>query len=187
MAKITYAPAVKHMHGHLGKMVFKERMGEDIVAEKPDQVNQPNSPAQLQQRDNFRQAAAYAKGALADTATRAAYLARANELHSSPTAVAVRDWMLWPKVTTVDLSHYNKHVGDAIFIAAQDDFEVTRVTVAIEDSTHTPVESGAAAFDAASGSWKYTATVDASAQSGLTVKATASDRPGHTGTLTATK
>ena len=60
MAKVTYAPAVKHLHGHLGKMVFKERMGEDIVAEKPDQVNQPNSPEQLTQRDNFRQAAAYA-------------------------------------------------------------------------------------------------------------------------------
>jgi hypothetical protein len=90
-------------------------------------------------------------------------------------------------VTTVDLSHYNKHIGDAIFIAAQDDFEVTGVTVAIEDSTHTPVESGAAAFDAASGSWKYTATVDASAKPSVTVTAKASDRPGHVGELTATK
>ena len=44
-AKITYAPAVKHLHGHLGDMVFKERMGQDIVASKPDQANQPNSPA----------------------------------------------------------------------------------------------------------------------------------------------
>jgi len=36
MAKITYAAAVKHLLGHLGKMVFKERNGMDIVAEKPD-------------------------------------------------------------------------------------------------------------------------------------------------------
>ena len=176
MAKITYAPAVKHLHGHLGKMVFKERLGMDIVATKPDQVNQPNSPAQLVQRQNFREAAAHA-----------AYLARANELHSSPVAVAVKDWMTEPVVTAIDLSNYNKHVGDAILIAAQDDFKVAGVTVAIVDSTHTPVESGAAAFDAASGSWKYTATVDASAKSGLTVTATASDRPGNTGVLTATK
>lgn len=187
MAKVTYAPAVKHLHGHLGKMVFKERQGQDIVAEKPDQVNQPNSAAQLAQRESFRQAAAYAKGAMADTAAHAAYLARANELHSSPVAVVVKDWMTESVVTAIDLSNYNKHVGDAILIAAQDDFAVTGVTVAIVDSTHAPVESGAAAFDAASGSWKYTATVDASAKSGLTVTATASDRPGNTGVLTATK
>ena len=123
--RITYAPAVKHLHGHLGKMVFKERQGQDIVAEKPDQVNQPNSPAQRAQRESFRQAAAYAKGAMADTAAHAAYLAKANELHSSPVAVAVKDWMTPPVVTAIDLSNYNKHVGDAILIAAQDDFAVT--------------------------------------------------------------
>lgn len=174
------------MHGHVGKLVFKERQGMDIVAEKPDQVNQPNTPAQMVQRENFRQAAAYAKGAMANPQVNAAYSAKAKELHSSPIAVAVKDWMTEPQVTAIDLSHYSKHVGDAIYIAAQDDFEVTGVAVAIEDSTHTPVESGTATFDAASGSWKYLAKVDASAKSGLTVTATASDRPGNTGTLSAT-
>ena len=187
MAKITYAPAVKHMHGHLGDMVFKERMGQDIVASKPDQVNQPNSPAQQSVKENFRQAAAYGKSAMLDTVAHAAYAAKAKELHSSPMAVAVKDWMMEPVVTAIDLSNYDKHVGDVISIAAQDDFAVAGVAVAIEDSTHTAVESGVAVFDAASGSWKYTATVDASAQSGLTVTATATDRPGNTGTLTATK
>ena len=187
MAKITYNPAVRHLHGHLGKMVFKERQGMDIVAEKPDQVNQPNSPAQVLQRENFRQAAAYAKGALADPQVNAAYSAKAKELHSSPIAVAVKDWMIAPQVTAIDLSHYSKHVGDAIYIAAQDDFEVTGVAVAIEDNAHVAVESGTATFDAASGSWKYTVTVDASAKAGLKVTATAHDRPGNAGTLTATK
>jgi len=187
MAKVTYAPAVKHLHGHLGKMVFKERNGMDIVAEKPDQVNQPNSPAQQTQREQFREAAAYAKGAMQDAQAHAAYLAKAKELHSSPMAVAVTDWMNEPSVTAIDLSHYNKHVGDVISIAAQDDFAVTGVAVAIEDSTHTPVESGAVVFDAASGSWKYTTTVDATAKPSVTVTATASDRPGNTGALTTTK
>jgi len=186
MAKITYNPAVRHMHGHVGKLVFKERAGMDIVAEKPDQVNQPNTPAQLAQRENFRQAAAYAKGALANPQVNAAYSAKAKMDHSSPIAEAVKDWMTPPVVTAIDLSHYSKHVGDAIYIAAQDDFEVTGVAVTIEDNAHAPVESGTATFDAASGSWKYTATVDASAKSGLAVTATASDRPGNTGTLSAT-
>lgn len=186
MAKITYNPAVQHLHGKVGNMVFKERLGRDIVAAKPDQVNQPNTPAQMQQRENFRQASKYAKSALADPQVNAAYAAKAKELHSSPVAVAVKDWMTAPEVTAIDLSHYHKHVGDEIAIAAQDDFEVTSVQVTIEDSTHASVESGPAAFDAASGSWKYLAKVDASAKTGLTVTATALDRPGNPGTLTAT-
>ena len=55
MAKITYNPAVQHLHGAVGNMVFKQQSGRDVVASKPDHVNQPNTPAQLQQRENFRQ------------------------------------------------------------------------------------------------------------------------------------
>ena len=187
MAKITYNPAVQHLHGAVGNMVFKQQSGRDVVASKPDHVNQPNTPAQLQQRENFRQAAAYAKNALADAQLGAAYSAKAKADHSTPIAEAVKDWMTPPEVTAIDLSHYNKHVGDVIFIAAQDDFEVTGVTVAIEDNAHAPLEGGAAMFDAASGGWKYVATTDASAKPGVTVTATAQDRPGNTGTLTATK
>ena len=128
--------------------------------------------------------------------------------------------MTLPAVTAVDLSHYNKHVGDVSFIAAQDDFEVTggcdskrvrlsipprprsrpRPSVAVrfededEDETNphptliTPVTGVMAAmFDAASGGCKYVATTDASAKPGVTVTATAQDRPGNTGMLTATK
>ena len=162
-------------------------MGQDIAAEKPDQVNQPNSPAQLAVRENFRQAAEYAKGAMADPQAHAAYAAKAKELRSSPFAVAVADWMKAPTVEAIDLTQYSKHVGDAILIKAQDDFAVTGMAVAIVDDAQAPVESGAAVWDAASGSWKYTATVDASAKPSVTVTATASDRPGNTGTLSATK
>jgi hypothetical protein len=172
MAKVTFNAAVEHIHGKVGHLVFKESNGRDIVAKKPDQASQPNSPAQMAQRENFRQAAVYAKGAMQNTQAHDAYAARARELRSSPFAVAVKDWMTEPEVTAIDLTRYNKHVGD--------------VTVAIADSAHAPVETGAATFDAASGSWKYTATADASAKSGLTVTATATDRPGNTGTLDAT-
>ena len=168
-------------------MVYKTWQGENIEAYKPDVVHQPNSAAQLAVRESLTEAAHWAKGVFGDAAVKAAYTAKAKELHSTPIAVAVKDWMMAPQVTAVDLSGYNKHIGDVISIMAQDDFAVTGVTVAIEDSAHTAVESGAAVFDAASGSWKYTTTVDATAKSGLTVTATASDRPGNTGTLSATK
>ena len=187
MAKVTFNPAVGHLHGHVGKLVFKERGGQDIVAEKPDQVNQPNSAAQLAQRDAFKKAALYAKGAMADTQAHAAYLAKAKELRSSPIAVAVKDYMTSPQVTAIDLSQYTKHVGNVIYVAAADDFEVKGVMVSITDSNHAAVESGPATLDPTTGKWKYTATVDATAKPSVTVTATASDRPGNTGTLAATK
>jgi hypothetical protein len=82
-------------------------------------------------------------------------------------------------------AEHQKHVGDAIFIKAHDDMEVTGMTVSIVDSTQARVEIGTATFDAATDSWRYVATVDASAKSGLTVTANALDRPGNTGTLSA--
>ncbi len=187
MAKITYNPAVTHLHGHLGNMVFKESGGRDIVATKPDQVNQPNSPAQMTQRDAFKKAAVYAKGAMVDTQAHAAYLAKARELHSSPFAVAVKDYFTGPQVTAIDLSQYTKHVGNVIYVTAIDDFEVAGVTVSIKDNNNAAIESGPATFDATTGTWKYTSTVDASAKPSVTVTATATDRPKNIGILTATK
>ena len=124
MAKITYTPGWDRVHGHVGTFIYKEQQGRNILARKPDHVKQPNSPGQLAQRENFRQAAAYAKSAMASTEAHAAYVAKAKELRSSPFAVALKDWMTEPEVRAIDLSQYHKHVGDAIYIAAQDDFEV---------------------------------------------------------------
>ena len=73
-----------------------------------------------------------------------------------------------------------------ITVQAEDDFKVIRVAVEILADAQTVVEGGAATFDAASGSWKYTVMAEATGQSGLTVRATAWDRPGHTGTLAVT-
>ena len=187
MAKVTFNPAVGHLHGHIGKLVFKEQAGRDVVSTKPDQVNQPNSTAQLAQRDLFKKAATYAKGAMSDSAAHAAYLAKAKELRSSPMAVAVKDYMSAPQVTALDVSQYAKHVGNAIYVTAVDDFEVKGVMVTITDSNHAAIESGQAAVDSATGLWKYSATVDCSTKTNVNVTATATDRPGNTGTLTVTK
>jgi hypothetical protein len=187
MAKITYNPAVHHMHGAVGRMVFKETFGQDIVAVKPDQVVQPNTPAQQQQRESFRQGARYAKNVLADPQAKIPYVTKAKALHVRPFALAVKDFLTPPAVDVIDLSQYNKHVGDAIVIQAHDDLEVTSVDVVLKDQSQAPIEAGTATFDATSGAWKYTATVDASSKASVTVTAVAHDHPGHTGTLTATK
>ena len=77
--------------------------------------------------------------------------------------------------------------SDATPVKAIDDFQLTGVAVSIEDSAHAAVESGAAVFDVLTNSWKYTATVDATAKGTVMVTATAMDNPGNTGSLSASK
>ena len=182
---INYHPTVKHMHGGMGKMVFKSREGQDIVAAKPDSVKQPNTPAQQEQKELFRKGVLYAKAVLADPVAVLPYEAKAKQLHKPVFALAVGDYLNPPVVDEVNVTGYHKHVGDAILIRAHDDIAVTGVTVSIVDNTQTAVESGAATYDAVSGTWKYVATKDASAKTSLTVTATALDLPGHAGTLSA--
>ena len=183
MAKITYNPAVKHLHSHVGDFVFKTQEGRNIVAAKPDHVNQPNTPAQQQQREQFSQGARYAKGVLADAQALAPYAAKAREVHKPAFALALGDYLTPPVVDEIDLNGYHKHVGDAILVRAHDDIEVTGVRVSIVDNAQAPVESGTATFDPAVNAWRYVATVDASAKPGVTVTANALDHPGHAGTL----
>jgi len=187
MAKVTYNPNVAHVHGHVGNWVMKERMGVDIVAAKPDQVRQPNSPAQQQQRGKFKSAAVYAKGILKDPTAKALYSAKANLEKSSPFAEAVKDWFTPPVVDAIDLTQYHKHPNEAITVQAHDDVEVTGVTVELKNaSTQAVLESGTANYDPPTGRWVYMPTTDASAVAHVTVTATALDLPGHPATLSAT-
>jgi len=187
MAKITFNPNVAHVHGHVGNWVLKERMGVDIVAAKPDQVHQPNSPAQQQQRAKFQQAAVYAKGSMTDAQLKALYSAKAKLEKSSPFAEAVKDWFTPPVVDAIDTSNYHKHPGEPISIRAHDDVAVAGVNVELKNaSTNAVLESGPAAYDAPSGQWVYAAMTDASAVAQVTVTATALDHPGHPATLSAT-
>ena len=187
MAKAKLTPSVEHIHGQVGSFVYKSRYGVNIIAQKPDHVTQPNTPAQQAAKGSFTDAADYAKGAMANPQLHAAYMAEAKIQKSSPNAVAIKDWMTAPTVKLVDLSHYSKQVGDVIYVKAIDDFQVTGVHVSIEDSAHAAIESGAAVFDMPSNAWKYTVTVDATAKGTVTVTASAMDNPGNVGTLSATK
>ncbi len=187
MAKITYNPNVAHVHGHMGNWVMKERMGVDIVAAKPDQVHQPNTPAQQQQRAKFKQAAGYAKGSMADASLKALYSAKAKQEKSSPFAEAVKDWFIPPVVDAIDLSQYHKHPNEAITVLAHDDVVVASVSVELKNaSTQAVLESGPANYDPPTGRWVFIPAVDASAVAQVTVTVTALDYPGHPGTLTAT-
>ncbi len=188
MASVSLNPVFNRMSGKLGDLVFKRYGKGTILARRPDFASREFSAAQKAVQDRFRQAAAYGKATLGNAQARAPYDA-ASERDGQPVmSLMVRDYLTAPVVDDIDLQEYTKSTGDRILVRATDDFEVTGVSVEIADGNGTVFESGQATFSAADGArWVYNATVNVPANTTVQVKATATDRPAHTGTKTVSK
>ncbi len=137
----------------------------------------------MAQRQAFGKAMGYAKEALADPVVREAY-ARAAEKKEGPSAfnAAVADYFKPPTVEAIDVARYTGDAGDPIGIEAHDDVDVMSVRVVIRQADGTVLEQGDAAV--ANRKWSYTATTMLPAGAAVTIEATATDRPNHTGSLT---
>ncbi|HEX9385125.1 MAG TPA: hypothetical protein VF918_02310 [Anaerolineales bacterium] len=93
MAKIKLDPMITSMTGKLGGVIFRRsKDGYAIVSMAPAKSRAKPSPAQLEHQARFKNAVAYAQGALEDPEVRARYEERARELKKTPFAVAVSDY-----------------------------------------------------------------------------------------------
>src|SRR5437762_2183452 len=157
MSIVTLNPILEGLRGKVGDLVFRQRENQTVVARRPAQVHQPNTPAQLAVREKFRQAAAYAKVAFANPAIRAVYAPKAKEKHLPVFALMVADFFKPPVIDEVDLSAYTGQTGQVIRVRATDDFEVTGVSVQMkEPETGEPIDGGNAE-KASDGAWVFTA------------------------------
>lgn len=175
---------MRNTRGMFGKqVVFKERAGETFVSAPPevDENRQPTAK-QLTIQERFKNSIAYAKAAIQNAVTKAAYLLVAKR-NQSAYNIAFRDGFNVPKVSGIISQGYQGRIGDVIVVQAKDDFKVTGVQVAIYTMDNELVEQGAAVPDASGLSWIYTATEDHIALDGSTIKATAKDVPGNEGSL----
>ena len=169
----------RNLHGKFGnQVVFKTRDGKSISANVPKTTKTAPVASQLATRDKFRKAVIWAKNALADPIQLAAYQAAATASRSA-FVVAVTDLLKPPRISEVDCSAYNGHVGDKIIVFAFDEFKVKEVSVKICDPTGTVIESGACQPDISGQNWQYTATTEIAALTGKVVTAKATDNPGH--------
>ena len=74
MAKAKLNPILVELHGKMGDVVFRRtRNGGVSLIRKADMSNVKWSPAQVANRQRFREAAAYAKQLLSDPQVRAVY------------------------------------------------------------------------------------------------------------------
>jgi hypothetical protein len=165
--------------GTIGKLVYRKVRGRTIVALKPD-ADRPLSQAEIAHRQDFAQAAAWAKAALQDEELRPFYEAFGKQREIPARAAAISDFLKRPTLEALDLAEYAGQAGNPIYFMASDNAGLVDATVTITDGNETVFESGAAVeVDAGTGYWMYTAVNDIPAGATVVVKASASDRPGN--------
>jgi hypothetical protein len=180
MPKIEMAAPYTSIRGRIGPLTYRKTAYGNVASQLASRTNPPTA-AQLQVREQFRLAAAYAKRMLADPvlAPRYAVAARAKGLNSR--AFMVADFFNEPVVQLIDTSEYHGPVGQVIKVQAYDDFEVTGVHLAVLDGENAVIFQGAAVLT--NGLWQLASSVGIAVGETVTIQATATDRPGHTGTL----
>jgi len=93
MAKITLSPLLNDIRGQAGDYVFRRLpTGDVIMSKKPDMSKVKWSKAQKEQRRRFKEAVAYAKGAMAEPKVRAKYQKRAAKENKRPYDLAISDY-----------------------------------------------------------------------------------------------
>jgi hypothetical protein len=168
-------------HGLRGKMrllVFKRWYGKTIVSTFSERDQSEPTSAQAAVQATFKLAAAYAKGAIADPATKQAYKAKAKGAQK-PYNLALADFFTAPVIGEIESGNYNGQVGDNVRVAVTDDFKVASVQVKIEKADGTLIEQGSAVVHADGLHWIYAATVANSNIAGTKITVTATDLPGN--------
>ena len=160
-------------------VVKRDRAGRVILCRKPVFAGDREfTKAQKGQQGRFREAALYAKSAVAREAI---YNQIAAGTARTGYNVAIADWFHPPEIEMIDLSGWTGRPGESIAIKALDDVMVRRVTVMIADGEDRVIEQGEAvpeeAQEADASWWVYMTAEMAPDHSRVIV--TAEDLPGH--------
>ena len=168
-----------HYSGTIGKLVYRKYRGRTVVSLKPD-TDRTLSQAETAHRQDFAQAAAWAKAALQDEELRPFYEALGKQRDIPARAAAISDFLKRPTLEALELAEYAGQAGDRIYFMASDNAGLVDATVTIGDGNGTVFESGAAVeVDEGTGYWMYTAQSALPAGTAVAVNVKVSDRPGN--------
>jgi hypothetical protein len=185
MANVNENLLVRGARGNVGKQFVYKKSGNNTSIARMPSINKNAVPTekQIQKRDLFSDAAAYARGVVASADLKLEY---ERKLTPGQTAynLAVRDFLKPPVVKKIDVSNYKGTIGSVIVVNAKDDFRVASVRVSIHSAAGVLVEQGNAVLDPIKRSlWNYAATQNNAALAGSVISAIALDLPGNTGSL----
>jgi len=92
VAKVELNPALRQIRGQLDGFVYRVRYGKQTISKPPDMSRVKWSPAQVEHRNRFRRAVAYARAAMAEPKVRAVYEQEAMQQGKRPFDLAVSDY-----------------------------------------------------------------------------------------------
>jgi hypothetical protein len=139
MAKIENNVFLYGVSGKIGnQLVIRQTARGGVISVAPRSSEGELSPAQEAQREKFRLAVAYGKGAKGLPE----YASLAASKKISTFNVATADFLHPPEIIEIDLSSYNGHQGEPIQVRAVDDVAVTRVGILVLAQDGTVVEEG---------------------------------------------
>ena len=180
MGKASNNSPLRGTRGRLGKIaVFKEVRGKTVTSNMPKEFKS-NSPKQVVVKKTFSKASYYAKRQQQKPEVKALYQTGINAKKHSAYVVAMSDYLKAPEIEPVNKLGYTGAIGQQILIEATDDFNVTKVSVVIQDAAGAEIERG----DATSNidvlfQWVYTTTAVNPALAGSKIMVTAVDVAGN--------
>jgi hypothetical protein len=177
MAKSTNNIVTHGLSGKVDLIVFRQLHGQTIVSKTPRSLGPP-SDAQIEIRSRFKEAAMYAKAAIANAALKLFYNSKARGGQSAYNA-AMGDFFKKPEIGEVDTSAYNGSIGSRIVVPVTDDGKVVSVKMTIQKGNGSLVEEGDATLHANGLHWEFTATTLNDSVSGSLLTITATDIPGN--------
>ena len=128
--------------GNVGTLwSFRQRAGKTVLAKVRGASSKPPSVKGLAIQARFKTAVAYAKTAMKNPDTKAAYAAAAPR-GVSAFNMALGDAARSPVVSQIDSTNYHGAVGDTLVIDATDNFKVTGVVVTIGNAAGALIETG---------------------------------------------
>lgn len=146
MAKVTFDSSLAGIRGKLDGFVYREHYGQTVVMPHVSRDDKP-STAQLDRRERFRAAQAYAAAVLSDPLKRDCYRKLALARKCPPNALLVSNFLNPPVIEQADFSAYQGRPDDVIRVVATDAIEVIGVTVGLRSADGTLVEIGSALRD----------------------------------------
>jgi hypothetical protein len=182
MAKTRENSLTRYFSGKFGnEFGLRNYNGLSVLAKLPGPRRYESTEKQVEVMSRFRQAIRYGKACIADPAAGAFYLSKPKK-NKSVYRLAVKDFLNRPEVGEIMADKYKGAPGDRIAVAATDDFAVVKVLLRITDAKGKLLEEGACKPEAGRNTvWSYTATVKIPKTAGVTLMATAYDRPGNKG------
>jgi hypothetical protein len=187
MAKVNKSQSGGEFRGKVGRYIYSLQPDGTTTVRGVGTYTKPRTAGQERGQDRLRLGNDYVHAVMSNPELRPVYTSEAEKRRKRTCDVAISDFLADPVITSVDATKYNGLAGGWLLVMTGDEFKVVRVRVVIRSADGKRLEDGLAVRAEADSArvWMYTAKESLAPGQTLTIEVMATDRPGHSRTMTA--